>query len=247
MSAPGKPSRRWTFDPAPQRAKSDTRLRPRHHRILLALCDVMAKDTGIALISQKGLGKRGALSRQKVGQVLRDLKDWGYIKIIKRGRHTAGPKKGQIRTRVYQVLHEKSAEPESHVTHGVTKVKEPCHPRGDQTHVTYGVTETITTRVNLEDTAPLFEALREADRFDDHVEVAQQLELPLGEVQRLDLLRQCAVQRFGFQKIVRLEQHLHQKLCVLGTATRNDYYRALREKLEEILAKPEAQARDGYA
>ena len=247
MSAPGKPSRSWTFDPAPQRAKADTRLRPRHHRILLALCDVMAKDTGIAFISQEGLGKRGALSRQKVGQVLEDLENWGYVEIRRRGRHGAGPKKGQIRTRMYRVHHETSAESESLVTPWVTRVKEPCHPVGDKTHVTYGVTETITTRINLEDTAPLFEALREADRFDDHVEVAQQLKLPLPEVQHLDLLRQRAVLRFGFHKIVQLEQRLHNKLCVLGTATRNDYYLALREKLEELLVEPEAQARDGCA
>ncbi len=77
----------------------------------------------------------------------------------------------------------------------------------------------------------IFRALREADRFDDNVEVSRQLEMAFPEVARFNDLRRLAIKKHTFPKVMRLD-------LAIKCRHRDDlpgYVRALTAELEKLV------------
>ena len=102
------------FSPVPRRAFADRRMKARHLKVLGAICVAVDSPTGAALISQKRVAHHAGIARQKVGDVIADLKEFGYIAPIPRGR----TQRGRFKTIVYRVLYEQAgascSEPDDH-------------------------------------------------------------------------------------------------------------------------------------
>ena len=232
--APRRPSVLRAFAPVPRRAKQDKRLKASHHRCLLALCDLLDTATGYCLISQRALGKRAALARQKVSDRLDDLETWGYIARIDRGRHSAGADRGRFKIMLYRLVYD---APDSGAVSptGVTRVEaRAVSPTGVAKAVSpTGVTESRLERLKKEGGTSVFRALRAADRFDANVEVARQLELPFPEVQRFDELWHQAVELHGFPKMSKIDLAIRK-----AHRSQRAYVQALTARLEALLTEP---------
>ena len=130
------------FSPVPRRAFADRRMKARHLKVLGAICVAVDSPTGAALISQKRVAHHAGIARQKVGDVIADLKEFGYIAPIPRGR----TQRGRFKTIVYRVLYEQAgascSEPDDHHVTPVGDMDR-VTPGGDRTVSPPGVTETF--------------------------------------------------------------------------------------------------------
>ncbi len=233
------PSQLKAFDPVPKRAKQDNRLTAKDHRFLNAVCSAVDPATGYAHIGQRALAKRSAIPRRKIYEYPERLQAVGYIKIIDRGRHRSGAKAGQRKTNLYRVLYDEadyytdgdqSLAPES----GAKVEPQSLAPESgaEGRHPNRG--PILEKREKKKGQAPLiFPALTAADCFDDHVEVAQQTELPLPEVQRFADLYQRAEALHGKGKVLKLDMAMRKA----HPSDQRGYLKALTLKLEELTSE----------
>jgi len=91
------------FAAIPHRAFGDRRLGEPHLRVLLAICRAVSPETWLALITQERIAERTRYHRNTVGRKVRDLEDWGYFTIHRRGRQRHGLTKGRFKTHVYEI------------------------------------------------------------------------------------------------------------------------------------------------
>ena len=91
------------FAMVPRRAGLDQRLKGFHHRVLNAVCGARDNRSGIAVINQKRIAQNASIARQKVGPILEELENWGYLSRIKRGRTRIG----RFRVHAYEVIYGK--------------------------------------------------------------------------------------------------------------------------------------------
>ena len=128
------------FSPVPRRAFSDRRMKARHLKVLGAICVAVDAPTGTALISQERVAHHAGIARQKIGAVIADLEQLGYIAPIRRGR----TQRGRFKTIVYRVLYDQSgascSEPDEHHVTPVGDMDR-VTPGGDSTVSPPGVTE----------------------------------------------------------------------------------------------------------
>jgi hypothetical protein len=116
------------FAAIPQRAAGEKRFRIIHFRVLIAVCRAIDPRTGLSLISQTSIARWANMPRQKVGEPLSDLQDWGYLEKIPRGRRPSG----QYLTLQYRVFysppkfdHDTRADDSGRVTLGGDKPESP--------------------------------------------------------------------------------------------------------------------------
>ena len=229
------------FAPVPNRARRDKELSASHYRCLVALCTFVDNATGYTLIGQRALAKQAAVPRQKIPARLRDLDGWGYIAKVPRGRHTAGPRRGQIRTNLYRIIYD-DADATSLATPGVAKVEPPslATPGVAKALPPPGGASSRQGETKKESGPSIFRALREAERFDTHVEEARQMELPLPEVQHFDDLYRRATERHGSGAVVKIDMAIRKA----HPSDRKGYLRALTVKLEELTTERPAELAD---
>ncbi len=236
-SAPPRPSVLTDFSAVPDRAMRDRRMTVCHHRVLLALVRSVDTANGCVLIGQRLLAKCAQVSRGKISAYLRDLESWGYIERLDRGRHRAGLRKGQRRTMMYRIIYEPApakachplrvTSPPEPVTHSGCRTLSPT--AGDESRVLEKKKDTL--EKEREGATSIFRALREADRFDDNVEVSRQLEMAFPEVARFNDLRRLAIKKHTFPKVMRLD-------LAIKCRHRDDlpgYVRALTAELEKLV------------
>ncbi len=115
--APNDPARRNTalvdWAALPARAFGDLRFGPRHYSVLGVICKAADTNTGLAVISQGRIGKKGKRSRQTVAATIDELIEWRYLVRIYRGRKTSSLSKGQFKTFAYSIVYELSEEAQS--------------------------------------------------------------------------------------------------------------------------------------
>ena len=129
-NAPRRSSVLKNFSAVPDRAKEDTRLKPRHWRVLNALCRRINPETGYVHITYRKVGQVAKYRYQKIGKVMVDLEAFGYIRIEKRGRRG-----GKYRAFLYEVLYD---VPEARATSTPTGGTGPVPLRGVQHQYPYG-------------------------------------------------------------------------------------------------------------
>jgi hypothetical protein len=80
-------------------------LRQRHLNVLIAVCRAYNFQNGLSHVSQEKLAEWTGYSRQYVNAVVKDLIEFGYIKVEREGKWSGG----HFRCHIYKVLYEPAA------------------------------------------------------------------------------------------------------------------------------------------